>query len=296
MTSAAVTVPFEGPQQADFTFIPRGQKARVLGVEYVPLRLSDGGELYLTAYGWPWRQNLLPQAWFAHERYLRQGVKLPRSTGHVYRLPTVADGRRLDIVIKVSRMAQHVPILVLHDHGMAGRDPRAAEFCTPFDEVAWLERLRNSRQGPAALRIRTKRALAIYSPPTRYQEWQLGRAASQMGRLARRLSEDQQDNGFGCTLELHPHRDYLLLYAWIKGENAEELFDAGVLTGQDLEAIAHQAAQDLQAKGFCVLDHKPNHVILRRRPDGRLLARQGRLVYALADFELLIPASAEGTG
>jgi hypothetical protein len=43
----------------------------------------------------------------------------------------------------------------------------------------------------------------------------------------------------------------------------------------------------MAAKGFRVLDIKPGHIILRQRLDGRLLVRQGRLVYALVDFELL---------
>jgi hypothetical protein len=44
---------------------------------------------------------------------------------------------------------------------------------------------------------------------------------------------------------------------------------------------------DLAVKGFRMLDIKPNHIILRRRLDGSLLARHGRLSYALVDFELL---------
>ncbi|MFP3422798.1 hypothetical protein R0K19_25865, partial [Bacillus sp. SIMBA_161] len=39
-----------------------------------------------------------------------------------------------------------------------------------------------------------------------------------------------------------------------------------------------------------VLDHKPKHFVLRERKDtGQLLRRHNRLVYALIDFELLLP-------
>ena len=46
------------------------------------------------------------------------------------------------------------------------------------------------------------------------------------------------------------------------------------------------------AAGFAVLDHKARHVIVRPdRRTGGLLTRRGELVYALIDYELLVPVS-----
>ncbi len=48
--------------------------------------------------------------------------------------------------------------------------------------------------------------------------------------------------------------------------------------------VIHELAQ----KGYQVADMKPQHVILRPQPDGTLLRdRNGQLVYALIDYELL---------
>ena len=55
----------------------------------------------------------------------------------------------------------------------------------------------------------------------------------------------------------------------------------------DYAGIGPQHLHDMASKGFRVLDTKPNHIILRRRRDGSLLRRHGKLVYAMVDFELL---------
>lgn len=55
-----------------------------------------------------------------------------------------------------------------------------------------------------------------------------------------------------------------------------------------LEAIARRAELELDLKGFRVVDMKTAHVILRQRLGGRLLRwRDGRLAYAVVDYELL---------
>jgi hypothetical protein len=62
-------------------------------------------------------------------------------------------------------------------------------------------------------------------------------------------------------------------------------------------ALACRAAKDLASLGFAVLDHKPRHVILRpRRAGPGLLRRAGRPVYALIDYELLVPFAPPATG
>ena len=50
---------------------------------------------------------------------------------------------------------------------------------------------------------------------------------------------------------------------------------AGALSTSEASALVVNVIEDLAAKGFRVLDNKPAHVILRKRPDGRLLRRGG---------------------
>jgi hypothetical protein len=161
-------------------------------------------------------------------------------------------------------------------------------FNDPFQEFGLLEELRNSRFGPSGLRIRTKRPLAIYSPPKRLEPWQLGRTEDRFQRHCRKLARDQAtlENG-SKAVEISIHRQYLYLFRWLHGVDAQNLLKAGALSRQEAAALVLNVIEDIAAKGFRVLDTKPGHVILRQRPDGRLLRRGGRLVYALVDFELL---------
>jgi hypothetical protein len=165
-----------------------------------------------------------------------------------------------------------------------------AAFNDPFQEFGVLEELRSSRFGPADLKIRTKRPLAIYSPGRRFDPWQLGRTEDRFRRHAWQLAKDQATLGSGTPpFEISIERQYVYLFHWIEGENAESLLQAGVLSHGETALLVGHVVEDLAAKGFRVLDTKPNHVILRRRPNGELLTRHGRLSYALVDFELLQP-------
>jgi hypothetical protein len=157
----------------------------------------------------------------------------------------------------------------------------------PFQEFGLLEELRTSRYGPAGLRIRTKRPLAIYSPGKRYEPWQLGRTADRFQRHQLDLTDDQGAQPDDKAVELSIDRQYVYLFQWVRGVDAGTLVRAGALSEQEAAAVVANVDEDLAAKGFRVLDTKPGHVILRKRPDGRLLTRGGRFVYALVDFELL---------
>jgi hypothetical protein len=163
-----------------------------------------------------------------------------------------------------------------------------ASFNDPLQEFGLLEELRNSRFGPANLKIRTKRPLAIYSSGRRFDPWQLGRTEDRFRRHVRQLARDQATLEPGMQpFEISIQRQYVYLFHWIEGENAESLLQAGVLSRDETAQLVGHVVEDLAAKGFRVLDTKPNHVILRRRPNGELLTRHGRLSYALVDFELL---------
>jgi hypothetical protein len=124
----------------------------------------------------------------------------------------------------------------------------------------------------------------VFSPSRRYKDWQLGRIPHVFEEHARKLvSESAEQN-----IVLDPLRDYIVVFQWMNGLNLEECFEQGILDSTTVEAISNRAVHDLQAKGFAVLDHKPNHVIVSVNRAGAVLQRRGRVVYGLADFELLV--------
>ncbi len=278
--------------QLPFDALPAERKAKAYGTDYAHIVLSTGGELYLTRYGWALNPLVVPHAWFVDARYRRHGRRLPNSTGTVYRVPAVAPiGATDSIVVKFSRVAQDVPIFI--DTSVDPEIARLADFASfndPFEEVASVMRLRQGPFGPDRPRVLTKRPLAIYSPPNRYELWQLGRKEDLFAEHAARLEADQEANEAGLRVSLDLGRDYILLFQWVKGLDAEAMHAAGALPEAEMTALYHRSMRELGAKGFVMLDNKPRHLILRlRRRDGRLLRRHDALVYALIDFELLKP-------
>ena len=63
-----------------------------------------------------------------------------------------------------------------------------------------------------------------------------------------------------------------MLFHWVRGDDAASLVRQGVISVPEAASLVIQATQDLAAKGFRVLDMKPNHIILRHRPGTRPLA------------------------
>ncbi|MFC1766429.1 hypothetical protein ACFL6U_30665, partial [Planctomycetota bacterium] len=79
-----------------------------------------------------------------------------------------------------------------------------------------------------------------------------------------------------------------VLYEWIKGIDAVQAFKQELMTEADMQAITVRSRSDLNKKGFEVADSKPHHVIVRQNRQGKLVCdREGRIAYALVDFELL---------
>ena len=269
-----------------------GMRNRAFGVDYARIDEPDGGHLYVTRYGWAMLPLLLPAAWYHNQRFATQGQRLGGSTGTVYRLPmTSTRGRRMDLVVKFSRFAQDVPLFVGQD--ILSRIPRhlidEAHFNSPFEEVGHVKALR-TRSAEAGTPILTKRPLAIYLTPQPEPAWRLGRHNSLFYAHDHALKADQLSRPPGSQIELDIQRDYVLLYEWVRGLDAEQFHTAGLLPEQDMLDLTARAADEMQAQGYRVLDHKPKHLILRqRRRDGQLLRRHDTLVYALVDFELLQP-------
>lgn len=273
-----------------FEALPDYLQARAFGVDYARFDEEDGGILYVTRCGWALREHLLPEKWYRDGEYAEEGQMLEGATGSVHRVSSPDHrGRMADLVIKVSRFAQHVPIQAspAFPFQMQADAELNARFNSPFEEFGHLQTLRSTPKGP---RILTKRALAIYSPPGERPLWRLGREEWKLRPYQAAHEADQKANGGPAPVELNPGRKYLTVFGWVKGLTAEQLFLADVLTADDLYDLTVRVAHELAEKGFRVLDNKPKHFVLR--PDartGRPIERHGQMVYALIDFELLQP-------
>ncbi len=264
----------------DVKDLPAGSSfLRIMGVNYVHLVTSDGGDLYLTEYGVPFREHLKPENWY-EENYFRANRQRLEGTSAVYRVPTrPLDGyvcRSIDLVVKWSRVGQDVPLDTFTLNKAIN-----AEFNTPFEEFSLVEELRRGNYGPRDLRILMQKPLAIYAPPEKMQLWQSGRSREKiLAKVARHPG-----------VEIDILRSYILLYAWVKGFNAVEVLSAMPLDHAEQlrrqKELLQKVNCDLEKKGFMVADNKPTHIILRTKGDGLLKSRSGELVYALVDYELL---------
>ena len=264
-------------------FPPRYRRTRgpgvisLIGVDYLRLKTGDGGDLYLTRFGLPFREQLAPENWYAPDWFAVRRARLP-GTSAIYKVPTrPVRGVSLNLVARFSRVGQEIPLDTLTPN-----ENIHAEFNSPFEEFALVMELRAAGLGASRARILTKRPLAIYMPPEQLQHWQTGRLESKMA--AKRARHPQA--------ELDLLRQYILLYGWIEGLNAVQAIQALGVTGRLAETFLAEttlhAIHDLEQLGFRMLDIKPEHLVLRIRPDGSLLRRRtGNPSYALVDYELL---------
>ncbi len=254
-----------------------GTVISLLGVDYVHVKTSDGGDLYLTRFGAPFWRHLMLENWFAPEWFEAQRKRL-QGTGTVYKLPTRSvDGRSLDLVVKWSRVGEDVPLDTLTVNKFM-----QAEFNSPFEEFSLLMELRQGALGPAGIRIRTQLPLGIYVPSKRLQLWQSGRSEHKI------RAKVAQHPG----VEIDILRQYVVLYGWIKGldtvETAQSFGLNGRMSAEFLAQVTSLVTHELRQKGYHVIDMKPAHVILRPTRGRELLRdRHGQLTYALVDYELL---------
>ncbi|MCU0779747.1 MAG: hypothetical protein MUF04_01445 [Akkermansiaceae bacterium] len=272
-----------------FDDAPARFRRRIAGVDYLHLKGLQNGDLYLTRHGWPCAECLLPDRWFTGEQFRKPGQALAGATGAVYRVPVAhRANQRFALVVKFSRFGQDVGITVA-DELIGDADFMArvanAEFLPPFEEFGNLTRLREQCRG----HFSTKAPLAIYSPPTRYLAWQLGRKPHLQYTYDRRLLASQ--DGGEAKVEYEWERIYILLYRWMDGIDVEQAHTAGMVPESQMIEWTRGAADTLRRLGWMVLDHKPRHLILRPcRRTGRILTRHSQPVLGLIDYELLYPA------
>ncbi|MCX8156108.1 MAG: hypothetical protein N3J91_06655 [Verrucomicrobiae bacterium] len=266
-------------QPPAFMTVTAPQNIEVLGVPYEWRSLGAAGDLFLTELGRPWAAHLQPENWFAHEWFITHRQRL-LGTSTICRVVTrPVAGKSLQVVVRYNRFGTRVPL----DTDVLCAYPNA-DFNSPFEEVAHVLALRAARPAGGGRRIITKRPLGIFSPPHRLEPWQLGRSEDKIAAVLQRHP--------GAPLD--PCRQYLLLYAWIRGQDAEQAAEALGWPMPErvrfFEEILALAAEELRRCGFQMLDIKPAHCILRGRDNGQVLRdRQGRPVYALVDYELLQP-------
>jgi hypothetical protein len=276
----------------DFNDAPARFRRRIGGVDYLHLKGRQNGDLYITRHGWPFAEHLMPERWFIGEQFRKPGQALAGATGAVYRVPiTHPVQSRFALVVKFSRFGQDVGITVA-DELIANRQfmdrVDHAEFLPPFEEFANLERLRGQCRGLFV----TKAPLAIYSPPTRYLAWQLGRKNHLQWTYRRQLSASQEDDT-EPKIEYDWERIYILLYRWMDGIDLEQARAAGLVSENLMVEWTRESAERLLGLGWMVLDHKPRHLIVRpHRKTRRILKHHGQPVLGLVDYELLVPTQA----
>jgi hypothetical protein len=262
-----------------------------MGVDYLRVAGKQGGELFVTRHGWACVESILPRAWFVDDRFKKVGRALAGATGAVYRVPVDHKARpNFALVVKFSRAAQDIQVTILdrgaHLDALEYERIETAQFLSPFEEFGNLVKLRTA----AGSAMRTKQPLAIYSPPTRYADWQLGRHSHLCSRMNRALLASQADVPEERRIAYDWERLYILLYRWIDGLDAEVAAQTGLITKDTMVALGQEARERLRAFGWMVCDHKPRHVILRPLPRGHGVLRRGeRLPWALIDYELLVP-------
>jgi hypothetical protein len=266
MNGTVVEPPFPMP--------PGATALNLLGVDYAHVKTGDGGDLYLTRFGAPFAEHLKPESWFEPAWFRHNREKLA-GTSTVYRVHTrPLGGRGKDIVVKWCRVGTEIPVDTFTLTKFV-----EAEFNSPYEEFSLVMEMRADRSPP---RVRTHKPLAIYVPAKKFKPWQMQRIESKMERKKSKFRD----------IELDIFRQYILIYEWVKGVSLPEAFLSmpGAIEERraQIVGLAEAGVRDLAEKGFRVLDIKPEHMIVRPRPSAGLLrGREGRLVYALVDFELL---------
>jgi hypothetical protein len=248
------------------------QMVHVLGVDYVHTVTENGGDLYLTGEGFAHAEQLQPDNWY-DLKWFRAHREVLEGTGAVYASPTKPiNGESLALVVKFSRVGQRVPI----DTQLI-RDLLSCEFNGPFEEFALVEELRHSRRGPEGLQFTIQTPLAIYVPPDKWQPSQTGRF---QWRIANKVAKHP-----GLAIDIL--RDYIMVYRWLPGIDACQAEDMGWLAHDDVVGLNERAIDEISAKGYSVLDMKPNHVIVDAADRDHLVTRDGVIQWGLIDFELM---------
>ena len=252
--------------------LPRQPWITVFGVRYLHLQLADGSDLYITEHGRPFSRHLLPENyWSDKDWFAKNSIRL-RGTSAVYRISTKkVAGFSKDIVLKWNRMGQDIP------GETQALELASAKFNSPFEEFSLVTELRHALDETAD-RVHTHKPLAIYVPRKYVDARRLGRK----DYLFRKIQKSHEE------IELDWHRHYAVIYEWIKGIDAGEACGEGIIDEETMRELMSRSNEEARQNGFSVQDSKPHHVIIRPAQNGEFARdRDGRIAYALIDFELL---------
>jgi len=117
------------------------------------------------------------------------------------------NGKSKDIVIKWNRMGQDIP-------GSFDLKELNIEFNSPFEEFALVTELRNTCYESTS-QIVTHKPLAIYVPVGDIELDRLGRKSYKM----KAIISNHDD------IKLHMHRNYAVIYEWIKGIDSTQALE-----------------------------------------------------------------------
>lgn len=254
--------------------IDKAKTLNLLGVEYVQVKTADGGDLYLTKFGTPFYENLKPESWFEPTWFETHRERLS-GTSMVYRVHTKpVNGLSKELVVKWCRVGEEVPFDTFTFSKFA-----EAEFNSPYEEFSLVMEM---REDPSHTLMRTHKPLAIFVPAKKMKLWQTGRSQSKIESKKAKFR----------NVELDIYRQYILIYEWVKGMSAvdafQPMFPDMAQRRAELARLTERGVEEMKKKGFRVLDVKPDHFIVRPTADGGVMRhRDGRIAYALVDFELL---------
>ena len=113
---------------------------RVLSVNYLHIRFKNGDDIYLTKYSLPNYKILMPENYWTDKKWFKNNSERLDGTSSIYRIKTKKiAGKHKEIVLKWNRMGQDI-------QGERDNDNLLhVEFNSPFEEIALLEELRNTR-------------------------------------------------------------------------------------------------------------------------------------------------------
>ncbi|UCF16705.1 MAG: hypothetical protein JSW59_04420, partial [Phycisphaerales bacterium] len=219
----------------------------------------------------PFLGNLLPDSFWTDSDWFEGHSEKLRGTSTLYKVTTkMSHGKSKEIVLKWNRMGQDIP-------GSFDVNELNVEFNSPFEEFALLEELRKA-QSESEGYVLTHKPLAIYVPHRHVDLDRLGRKAYKMQDILSRHNE----------IQLNMHRNYAVIYEWIKGVDAVQALERGALGEQEMVQLTARYDRDIRKNGFVIADPKPHHVIVRPgRTGGLVRDRGGQILYAAVDFELL---------
>jgi hypothetical protein len=245
------------------------EKVRILGVTYTHFNLGEEGDLYIAEPGLPFADCLFPENHWSDKEWFAQHSERLSGTSSLYRATTKKiNGRQKDIVIKWNRMGQEIP---------GDEEFMDAEFNSPFEEFSLVMDLRDALR-TADRAVFTQKPLAIFVPATQVELWRTGRKEYMMQAKIDKHVE----------IELDMHRLYAMIYEWIKGIDAAQACEQGIVDEDQMISLTLSAYERIERHGFEVLDRKPHHVIVRPQKNGELRKdREGEPLYSLVDYELL---------